>query len=60
MDTYFSSQLKVIAKTITKINSLDKKFWNNLDNQEQKCLDVVREIEKVRDEMVSIISHSFL
>jgi len=37
---------------------LDKKVWNDLDNQEQKCSDVVREVEKVRDEMVGIISHS--
>jgi len=53
LNTYFSSQLKVIAEEITKISSLDKKVWNDLDDQEEKCSDVVREIEKVRDEMVS-------
>jgi len=53
VNTYFSSQVKVIAEKITKISSLDKKVWNDLDNQEQKCSDVIREIETVRDEMVS-------
>jgi len=52
VNTYFSTQLKVIAEKITKICTLDKKVWNDLDNQEQKCSDVVREVEKVRDEMV--------
>jgi len=51
--TYFSSQLQVIAEKITKISSLDKKVWNDLDDQEQKCSDVIKEIETVRDEMVS-------
>jgi len=53
VNTYFSRQLKVIAEHITKISSLDKKVWNDLDDQEQKCSDVIREIEKVRDGMVS-------
>jgi len=53
VNTYFSSQLKVIAEKITKICTLDKKVWNDLDDQEQKCSDVIREIETVRDEMVS-------
>jgi len=60
VNTYFSSQLKIIAEKINNICAFDKKAWNDLDTQEQKCLDVVREVEKVRDEMVSIISHSFL
>jgi len=53
VNTYFSTQLKVIAERITKICTLDKKVWNDLDDQEQKCSDVIREIEKVRDELVS-------
>jgi len=53
VNTYFSTQLKVISEQITKISSLDKKVWNDLDDQEQKCSDVIREIETVRDEMVS-------
>jgi len=53
VNTYFFSQLKVVAEKITKICTLDKKVCNDLDTQEQKCLHVVREIEKVRDEMVS-------
>jgi len=27
--------------------------WNDLDDQEEKCSDVIREIETIRDEMVS-------
>jgi len=53
VNTYFSSQLKVIAENITKISSLDKKVWNDFDDQEQKCSDIIKEIETVRDEMVS-------
>jgi len=53
VNTYFSSQLKIIAEKITKICTLDKKVWNDLDDQEQKCSDVMKEIEKARDEMVS-------
>jgi len=48
------SQLNVIVEKITKIFTLDKKVWNNLDDQEQKCSDVLREIETIRDEMVSL------
>jgi len=53
VNTYLSSQMQVIAEEITKICTLDKKVWNDLDDQEQKCSDVIREIETVRDEMVS-------
>jgi len=53
VNTYFSTQLNVIAEKITKICTLDKKVWNDLDDQEQKCSDVIRKIETVRDEMVS-------
>jgi len=53
VNTYISSQLKVIVEKITKISSLDKKVWNDLDDQEQKCSDIIRGIETVRDEMVS-------
>jgi len=53
VNTYFSSQLQKIAERITKICTLDKRVWNDLDDQEQKCLHVIREIETIRDEMVS-------
>jgi len=56
VNTYFSSQLKEIAEKITNICILDKKVSNDLDVQEEKCLDVIKEIEKVKDEMASFLS----
>jgi len=59
VNTYFSSQLQAIAEKITNVCALDKKVWNDLDNQEEKCSDVIREIEKARDEMVRCSYYSF-
>jgi len=53
VNNYLRGKLETVSQKIDEVYSLDKKAWKELDVQEEKCADVVAEIEKVRDEMVS-------
>jgi len=53
VNKYLRVKLETVSQKIDEMYSLDKKVWKELDVQEEKCGDIVAEIERVRDEMVS-------
>jgi len=54
INTYLQTQLKITTKKINEVYDLDKKIWRELDDQEQTCEKLVKQIRKLRKEAVSL------
>jgi len=52
VNNYLKDQLETISQKIDEVYSLDKRAWTELDVQEEKCGDIIAEIERVKNEMV--------
>jgi len=56
--TYLQTQLQATTEKINEVYDLDKKIWRELDDQEQTCEKLVKQIRKLRKEGVSLYNHS--
>jgi len=54
MNTYLQTQLKITTEKINKVYHLGKQIWRELDDHEQTCGDLVKQIRKLRKEGVSL------
>jgi len=52
INTYLQTQLQTTTEKIDKLYNLDKKIWRELDDQEQTCEKLVKQIRKLRKEGV--------
>jgi len=56
INTYLQTQLQITTEKINEVYALDKKIWRELNDQEQTCGDLVKQIRKLRKEVVSLKS----
>jgi len=56
INKFLQTQLKVTTEKINEVYDLDKKIWRELDDQEQTCEKLVKQIQKLRKEGVSLAS----
>jgi len=56
INAYLQTQLQTTTENINKVYDLDKKIWRELDDQEQTCGDLVKQIRKLLKEGVSVKS----
>jgi len=54
INTYLQTQLQTATEKINEVYDLDKKIWRELDDQEQTCGELVKQIRKLRKEGVSL------
>jgi len=54
INTYLQIQLKTTTEKINEVYDLDKNIWKELDDQEQTCEKLVKEIRKLRKGGVSL------
>jgi len=54
INSYLQTQLNTTTEKINKVYDLDKNIWKELDDQEQTCGELVKQIRKLRKEGVSL------
>jgi len=54
INTYLQTQLNITTEKINEVYGQDKKIWRELDDQEQTCEKLVKQIRKLRKEGVSL------
>jgi len=56
INSYLQIPLKATTEKIDKLYKVDKDIWRELDDQEQTCEKLVKQIRKLRKERVSLKS----
>lgn len=54
INSYLQTQLKITTEKINELYKVDKNIWRELDDQEQTCEKLVKQIRKLRKERVSL------